>query len=70
MRADCEGRKPGCHDRCEKYLGERAKLNNLKRQARLANEAEAYTREMVAKRKNDLAKRNKDRGVPKWRRGG
>jgi hypothetical protein len=66
----CEGRKPGCHSTCEKYLRERKQQDELNRAERLRKEAELYTVDIVASRKNKNAIRRRAKIQGNWYVGG
>lgn len=66
---NCEKRKPGCHDHCEKYQKERAAFD--KRKAELAEDKKVmdYTLRLLSIRANYRAIHNRKDGRRKWSRG-
>lgn len=59
-KPDCEERKPGCQDHCERYLAKRAQLDEMNRQKRLKYEASAYICESVEKKRDRIARIRRD----------
>ena len=53
---DCEGRKPGCQDHCEKYLTKRAQLDEINKERRLKYIASEYLYDSVNKKKDQIAR--------------
>lgn len=57
---NCERRKPGCQDHCERYLKKRAELDALNAAEKKRKEAWDYTIQSIVKKKDQNAKRRKD----------
>lgn len=66
-KPDCEGRKPGCQDHCERYLTKRAQLDEINRKKRLEKEARAYTYDIVNERRDQFARKRRDYPRTKFR---
>lgn len=66
---NCENRKPGCHDHCEKYQEERAAYDKRKAEFTKDREIMNYTLSMMSARANYRAMYNRNDRRRKWSRG-
>lgn len=66
---NCENRKPGCHDHCEKYQRERAAYDKRKAELDKDREVMNYTLKLITKRANYRAIHNRNDRRRKWSRG-
>ena len=63
---DCEGRKPGCHDHCEKYQRERAEWERRKAIENRDMGLKRYTLTILSKKANNRAINKKNKSSRKW----
>lgn len=58
---NCPGRKPGCHDHCERYQAKRAEWDKLNAQKRIDQGIKNYLCQNTFKSMDVAAKRKKSR---------
>ena len=56
----CEGRRPGCHDRCKRYLEKRALQDKINAENRRKRGIDSYQIDSVMKARDINAKKRRD----------